>query len=98
MRILHHPPTVNFWFLNLLCRHCTKQKQTHFVCIIPHLGLISSTHLRQALTLCAVLSRLKASQKFGEEHKMALQPSFSLYEIDPWTILVYVWLRVVQAF
>ena len=41
--------------------------------------------LRKALTLCAkLLHPEKASQKFGAEHKMALRPTFSLYEIDPW--------------
>ena len=41
--------------------------------------------LRQALTLCAeTLSPKRASQKFGAERKMALCPTFSLYEIDPY--------------
>ena len=48
--------------------------------------------LCQALTLCAVLLHTKkssqkldaeASQKFGAQRKMALGPTFSLYEIDP---------------
>ena len=40
---------------------------------------------RQALALCALLLSLKtASQKFGAECKMALCPTFSLYEINPW--------------
>ena len=29
----------------------------------------------------------KASQKFGAERKMALRPTFSLFEIDPWSVL-----------
>ena len=39
--------------------------------------------LHQALTICAKLSRLKASQKLSVERKMALRQTFSLYEIDP---------------
>ena len=43
--------------------------------------------LGQALTLCAKLLHIKkASQKFGVERKMALRPTFSLYEIDPRTV------------
>ena len=29
---------------------------------------------------------IKASQKFNVERKMALHPTFSLYEIDPWML------------
>ena len=45
----------------------------------------SSYALRQTFT------PKKASQKLGAERKMALHPTFSLYEIHPWqsTILAF---------
>ena len=45
--------------------------------------------LCQALMLCAkLLCPKKASQKFSTESKMAVCPTFSLYEISPRTWLV----------
>ena len=44
--------------------------------------------LCQAHMLYAILLRLKASQKFSVEPKMALCPTFSLYEIDHRALLI----------